>query len=147
MRTTSACPMPNDGRPRGRGFTLIEMMVVVAIIAILAAIAWPNYTRHVAKTNRVAAQACLSEYANYMERYYTSNLRYDQTSAGTANADPHLGCQAQVARSYTITQATGRSSFTITATPTTVQQGRDAVCGTLTLDQTGARTATNDGCW
>ncbi|QNK03664.1 prepilin-type N-terminal cleavage/methylation domain-containing protein [Dyella telluris] len=139
--------MPHDIHPRGRGFTLIEMVVVVAIIAILAAIAWPNYTRHVAKTNRVAAQACLSQYANYMERYYTTNLRYDQTAGGTANADPQLGCQGEVSRSYTITQATDRATFTITATPTTVQLGRDSLCGTLTLNQTGARTPTANGCW
>jgi type IV pilus assembly protein PilE len=130
-----------------RGFTLIEMMVVVAIIAILSAIAWPSYLKHVAKTNRVAAQGCLSEYANYMERYYTSNLRYDQTPAGVANADPHLDCQSQIARNYTLAPASTSTSFTITATPTTVQLNRDAVCGTLTLNHRGARTPGVAGCW
>ncbi|MGO4503774.1 MULTISPECIES: type IV pilin protein [unclassified Dyella] len=130
-----------------RGFTLIEMMVVVAIIAILSAIAWPSYLKHMAKTNRVAAQGCLSEYANYMERYYTSNLRYDQTPAGVANADPHLDCQSQIARNYTLAPASTSTSFTITATPTTVQLNRDAVCGTLTLNHRGARTPGVAGCW
>ena len=130
-----------------QGFTLIEMMVVVVIIAILCATAWPSYLRHVAKTNRVAAQGCLSEYANYMERYYTSNLRYDQTAAGVANADPHLDCQAQIARNYTLAPASTSTSFTITATPTTVQLNRDAACGTLTLNHRGARTPGVAGCW
>ena len=59
---------------RARGFTLIELMVVVAIIAILAAIAYPSYTNHVVKTRRAAATACVMEAAHFMERYYTTNL-------------------------------------------------------------------------
>jgi type IV pilus assembly protein PilE len=144
-------PHHASGRPAHRhferGFTLIEMMVVVAIIAILSAVAWPSYLKHVAKTNRVAAQGCLAEYANYMERYYTSNLRYDQTAAGVANADPHMDCQSQIARNYTLAPASTSTSFTITATPTTVQLNRDAVCGTLTLNHRGSRTPTTAGCW
>ncbi|MET3651408.1 type IV pilin protein [Dyella japonica] len=145
MQTTRVNAMPN--RHFHRGFSLIEVMVVVAIIAILAAIAWPNYTRHVGRTHRVAAQACMAEYANYMERYYTSNLRYDQTQAGVANADPHLDCQTQVSRNYTLTPATTSTSFTVTATPTTVQASRDTLCGTLTLNQRGTRGPTTSGCW
>jgi type IV pilus assembly protein PilE len=145
--------LPNHSRSNARrpcadqGFTLIEMIVVVAIIAILSAIAMPSYFRHVAKTNRVAAQGCLAEYANYMERYYTSNLRYDKTATGVSNADPHLDCQSQIARNYTLAPASTSTSFTITATPTTVQLHRDAVCGTLTLNHRGARTPGVQGCW
>jgi len=145
MRSNNQPHMP--GGRNAIGFSLIEMMAVVAIIAILAAVAIPSYFRHVGKTYRVAAQACMAEYANYMERYYTSNLRYDQTPAGVANADPHLDCQTQIARNYTLSPATTSTSFTVTATPTTVQLNRDQQCSTMTLNQRGARTAGAVGCW
>src|SRR5690625_3744318 len=83
---------------REHGFTLIELMIVCVIIAILAAIAYPSYVHYVVSTNRTAAEACLSQYANFMERFYTTNLRYDQTSdtAATAVTDasiwPQLNC-------------------------------------------------------
>ncbi len=130
------------------GFTLVEVMIVVAIIAILAAIAYPTYTRHIAKANRVAAQGCLGEYANYMERFYTTHLRYDQTSSGVENTDPHLDCQGRSASSYVITLAMASTSYRITATPLSVQTAREGgQCGTLTLDQKGARTPGGSGCW
>src|SRR3546814_14075757 len=63
-----------------RGFTLIELMVVVAIIAILASIAYPAYTDYIVKTRRSAGAACLLEQAPFMERYYTTNMGYSSAA-------------------------------------------------------------------
>ena len=131
---------------RSRGFTLIELMIVVAIIAILAAIAYPTYTNYITKTRRNAATACLSEYANYMERFYTTNLRYDQdVSTGTAvTTPPILDCAApsQTGQYYSYTfaaapTALSQSTFKILATPLGIQATRDSTCGVLGIDQTG----------
>jgi len=140
------------------GFTLIELMIVVAIIAIIAAIAYPSYINSVVKTKRAAAEGCLSEYANYMERYYTTNLRYDTSSATptVANALPALDCAstANTGANYTYSFATGlptQSAYTIQAVPTGAQASRDTKCGTLTLNQAGTRTESGTGtladCW
>jgi len=137
------------------GFTLIELMIVVAIVAVLAAIAYPAYTNYIVKTRRVAAASCLSEYANYMERYYTTNLRYDKDAASKDNVLPSLDC-ASTARTgnyydydFDIDQPTV-SDYALTAKPKGAQ-AVDTKCGTLTLDQAGKRTVsgtdTVDRCW
>ena len=132
---------------RSRGFTLIELVIVVAIIAILAAIAVPAYTKYITKTRRAAATACLSEYANYMERFYTTNLSYSvDVSTGTAvTTPPILDCsaQSQTGQYYTYTYAAAPalspSSYRIIATPQGIQSTRDTTCGVLGIDQAGQR--------
>lgn len=138
---------------RQLGVTLIELMIVVAIIAILAAVAYPSYISHVVKAKRVAAEGCMSQYSNYMERWYTTNLRYDKDSTGTnAVTWPTMDCatQQQTGQDYTyvLTPASlTATAYVITATPQGPQATRDTLCGTLTMNQAGARTPTTTGCW
>lgn len=133
---------------RQTGFTLIELMVVVAIISILAMIAYPSYMKTVGKSHRRAAEACLSNYAQYMERFYTANMRYDEDTAGTANTLPDTDCSSDQNTGqdydYTIVAASlTRSTYTLSATPKegSAQADRDAACGTLTINQAGTRGA------
>lgn len=137
-----------------RGFTLIELMIVMAIVGILAAVAYPSYNAHIVRTHRGAAQACLLEYAQLAERTYTTNLSY----AGI-NPLPVLACVGEVNRNanparYTFTApvATG-TTFTVRATAGGVQATRDANCVQLDVTQQGARisrdanNALTTNCW
>ncbi|TXH69559.1 MAG: type IV pilin protein [Thiothrix sp.] len=137
-----------------QGFTLIELMVVVAIVGILAAIAYPSYMDSVMKSRRGAAKACLSEYAHFMERFYTTNLAYDKNTAGVNLAVPTLACttEGRINQYYTfaISNLT-RSTFTATATPIGSQLSADTKCGTLSLTHDGQRQVSVSGnaatCW
>lgn len=137
-----------------RGFTLIELMVVVAIVGILAAIAYPSYMDSVMKSRRGAAKACLSEYAHFMERFYTTNLAYDKDTAGVNLVVPSLTCttEGQINQyySFTISNLT-RSTFTATATPLGSQLTADTKCGILSLTHDGQRQVSVSGnaaiCW
>lgn len=119
---------------RQSGFTLVELMIVVAILAILGAIAYPSYIDHVRKSRRAAAAGCMMEANQFMERYYTTNMKY------TGATLPSLGCMGEVSKYYTVglTAAAAATTFTLQAVPTTAQN--DAKCGTLTIDQKGAKT-------
>ncbi len=71
-------------RRKARGFTLIELMIVVVIVAILASIALPSYQEQVRKSRRADAKAALMELSGFMERFYAANGRYDQDGGGNA---------------------------------------------------------------
>lgn len=139
---TASLQQPLTRRRLTRGFTLIELMVAVAIIGILTSIALPAYQEYVLTTNRAKAKACMSEYAQFMERYYTTNMTY-------IDAAPALGCQDEggLASRYTITVSDlGARAYTITATAIG-SQTKDR-CGNLGLNQLGAKTASGAGtCW
>jgi len=132
---------------KARGFTLIEMMVVVAIIGILAALAWPNYQRHLAKGRRAQAQSFMMEVSN-KENQYLLDARQYALGVG-AFATLNVAPPADLANFYTFNVAQGATatppSYLITATAINAQ----AKDGTLTLDDTGAkqRIVPGGGAW
>jgi type IV pilus assembly protein PilE len=140
---------------RVRGFTLIELMVVVAIVAVLAAIAVPAYGRYAYRARRSDAQALLLRIADAQERYYAVNNRYADLktigfSASTSASSENGYYLAQV--EVNDTNGTGQG-YQATATAQGVQAS-DA-CGNLTIDNTGAKSPgvddaahnSNGRCW
>ena len=129
-----------------KGFTLIEVMIVVAIIGILAAIAYPSYDEYVKRGNRTEGQAFLSDVAARQERYFSQNNAYitkaaDIAKLGLSNANSPTG-------KYTVGLAGGGGGYTLTAS----NQFNDAKCATLTLNAQGVRGSTgsrsdNNECW
>lgn len=118
-----------------RGFTLIELMITVAIIAIIAAIAYPSYQESVKRTRRAVAKADLMELANFMERKFTENNTYASVAL------PSLGTEHYTV-SFSSEQPTA-TTYVIQAAPTGVQASDS--CGTLTISNTGATTPSS--CW
>jgi type IV pilus assembly protein PilE len=133
---------------RSTGFTLIELMITVAVIAILAAIAYPSYMRHIVRANRVAAEGYMLEVSGLQQRYLLDARSYAADLASLNTTPP-----ANVASNYTVATApnppASAPGFTVTATPINSQLTKDAACGTLTVDEAGKKTPTGSGsrCW
>ena len=132
---------------REAGFTLIELLIVIAIVGILAVIAVSTYQDQIVKSRRAAAAACLQEAAQFMERYYTTNLTYVNATAPT--------CDVEVAAHYAAPSFVGTpaaKTYTLQIVPSGAQATRDTLCGTLSINQQGVRgeggtASTADQCW
>ncbi|WP_372966287.1 type IV pilin protein [Marinobacter sp.] len=134
-----------SGVSRNRGFTLIELMIVVAIIGIISAIAYPSYRENVMATHRANAQADLMELSQWMERKYLQQ-NYDYTGGGTPTLPQTQSPETGTAMYNLTLSAVSKNGFTLQATPVGGQAGDR--CKTLTLKHTGEKTATGGSdCW
>lgn len=136
---------PNCGR-REAGFSLIELMIVVAIIGIIAAIAYPSYVDNVRQTRRATAQADLMELAQWMERQYAADFSY--LEGGNQPILPFTQSPRSGPAFYNLSLngAATANAFSVQAVPAGDQTSDD--CGTLRLAQTGAKTSTTGtNCW
>lgn len=128
----------HKGQMRSRGFTLVELMIVTAVIAILAAIAYPSYMRYVLRAKRADAKQQLLQAAQWTERYLTANGQYPPSTVALPaglNQAPSSGTA-----NYTISYAARTATtYTLRAVP----QGASAAdeCGTLTVNQQGVKLA------
>lgn len=149
-------------RTRQRGLTLVELMVVVAVMAVIAAVAYPLYTNQVQKSRRADAKIALETIAMAQERFYTINGRfsddYTELYTGTLAAGAGLAWPCtdtdtcSTAKGYyvvDIRHVTDDQDFEVEATKSGIQAGDDD-CAEFTLNQLGVKTATDGGstsCW
>lgn len=127
-----------------QGFTLIEIMIVIVILGVIAAIALPSYQDHVRRANRSEGMAFLQDVAARQERYFAQNNTYVTDIANVGK----LGLSGTTSETgkYSLTIA-ATDNYTLTATPASFS---DPKCGNLTLNARGTKTASagsvND-CW
>jgi type IV pilus assembly protein PilE len=132
-----------QNRQKRAGFTLVELVIVIAVIALLVAIALPSYENSVRKARRSAAQSELLGFANTAERFFTEEATYANAPLPSGDAD--------VFKYYTFSFAAGPSAtgYTIQATPKSGTPQAEDGCGTMRLTNTGVKTATGteSNCW
>ena len=136
------------GLSKKGGFSLLELMIVVVVVAILSAVAYPSYQSHIAASRRAEAKAALMEAAQYMEREFSLTGGYGSAnlvSAGLSTLPRDSG-----AAYYQLAVNTSGAVFTLTATPTGGMGGDK--CGVLMLDQIGRQTVSGSAltaadCW
>jgi type IV pilus assembly protein PilE len=146
-------------RPRrARGFTLVELMVVVMIIALLAALGYPSYGNFVTKARRQAARNVIYQLADRQEQFfldnkvYAANLTTMGFAADTIGVDDNgqITTSGDADRTYVLDLTnTAATTYTVRAVPQLVQASNDTDCMTLTLTHTGVRaqSGSSDNCW
>jgi type IV pilus assembly protein PilE len=141
-----------------RGFTLIELMIAVVVIAIIAAVGYPSYQDYIARGKRAEGKGALLRAAQQMERFYSVNNCYPSNTANCGSAANSAAAltaasinafsgDSAASSAYNLAVTTTPQAFTVTATPTFT----DAKCGNLTLTNTGAKgrtgTESMQNCW
>ncbi|GGE74046.1 type IV pilin [Streptosporangium jomthongense] len=136
----------SDNNRREAGFTLIELMIVVAIIGIIAAIAYPSYQDNVRKTRRATAQADLMELAQWMERQYAGDFSYLEGGNQPTLPFTQSPRNGTAFYNFSFNGTVTANAFTVQAVPAG-DQANDG-CGTLRLTQAGVKTSTSgSNCW
>jgi type IV pilus assembly protein PilE len=142
----------NGPGPGAQGFSLLELLVAMAILAVLASIALPTYAEYVARSRRFEARAGLLEAAHWMERWRTERGRYDDPA--NAGQPPPGFPWRQIPRAgaayYTVSVSATAVAFRITATASGTMASD--VCRSLSIDETGVRGfagsgSTEEVCW
>lgn len=137
---------------RQLGLTLVELMVVVAVLAVLSAIAYPLYTNQTQKARRADAKIALETIALAQERAYTLQGSYAASlGAGTLSLSAALAGGSSEEGYYDLSIAGGGQTFTVTAQPDSsgAQSGDAGKCATFTINQLGVKgsTGTDSNCW
>lgn len=136
-----------------RGFTLTEIMIVLAIVGIIAAFAYPSYVEQIRKTKRADAKIALQQIAQRQETHFIKNYTYADKLTTLGFAADTIPSQEN---DYNITlSAATATSYTVQATPASSSaQAKDTTCAIFTLDQMGRKiakdssdTVTTDKCW
>ena len=142
-KNARAALLESPARRRAAGFTLIELMITVAIVVTLMSVALPSYQEHLRKSRRAEAQAYMMAVATRQQQFLVDTRAYATTLTAVGVAVP-----ASVDSAYTLAMpapGVNPPSFTITLTPKTAQTSER--CGTLTLDAAGTKGASAPGCW
>lgn len=129
------------GRGVVLGFTLIELLITMAVLAILVTIAYASYQSFIVKSRRAAAQTCLTEAAQMMERHYTTALSYAGAAAPAGACITELG----PFYNFAFVGTPDASTYVIQAAPTAAQP--DTKCGTMSVNQAGVNSPSTAGCW
>jgi type IV pilus assembly protein PilE len=128
-------------RTAHRGFTLIELMIAVAVIGILAAIAYPSYTQHVLKSRRAEAKAALLDLAARQERYFSINNRYANAPSELGYAGAQFPVDVLSGRQayYQLSSNVGAPATSYMARATPVGAQSQDTCGTFSINHLGVQ--------